>query len=135
VISSAFRLAELSELFDSLPEGYMTWVGQQGLRFSAGQRQLIGLARAMIHNPGFLILDEAMSAMDLALEQRVRNAVTEHFQGCTILLITHRIETVLNSDHVVCLEQGRVVAEGTSKELLLDADSALSKALSIHQEK
>jgi ABC-type multidrug transport system fused ATPase/permease subunit len=135
VISSAFRLAELSELFDSLPEGYMTWVGQQGLRFSAGQRQRIGLARAMIHNPGFLILNEAMSAMDLALEQRVRNAVTEHFQGCTILLITHRIETVLNSDHVVCLEQGRVVAEGTSKELLLDADSALSKALSIHQEK
>lgn len=89
VISSAFELAELSELFDSLPDGYKTWVGQQGLRFSGGQRQRIGLARAAIHNPTFLILDEAMSAMDLALEQRVRHAINEHFKGCTMLLITH----------------------------------------------
>ena len=132
VISSAFELAELSELFDSLPDGYWTWVGPQGLRFSGGERQRIGIARAVIHTPRIAILDEAMNAMDLALEQRVRRAISERFQGCTILIITHRIETVLNLDHVVCIDQGRVTGEGKPKEMLLDSESALSKALSMH---
>ncbi len=132
VIASAFELAELSELFDSLPDGYMTWVGQQGMRFSGGQRQRIGLARVAIHNAKFLILDEAMSAMDLALQQRVRRAMDNYFRECTILLITHRVETILNTDHVICVDQGRVVGEGDPKKMLLDEQSALSKALSMH---
>ncbi len=132
-ISSAFELAELSEIFNALPDGYKTWVGQQGQRFSGGQRQRIGLARAAIHDPMFLILDEAMSAMDLAMEQRVRQRIHEHFQGRTVLLITHRTETILNSDHVICIDQGRIVGEGHPTELLRRGDSALSKALAAAQ--
>jgi ABC-type multidrug transport system fused ATPase/permease subunit len=131
IISTAFELAELSELFESLPDRYQTWVGQQGLRFSGGQRQRIGLARAAIHKPKFLILDEAMSAMDLALEQRVRRAIHQHFQGCTILVITHRVETVLNSEHVICIDHGRITGQGKPSEMLLDSDSALSKAFAV----
>ncbi len=131
VITSAFKLAELSELFDTLPDSYKTWVGQQGLRFSGGQRQRIGLARAAVHNPKFLILDEAMSAMDLALEQRVRRAIDDRFEGCTILIITHRLETVLNADHVICIDLGRIVGEGKPSELLLDRESALFRTLAM----
>jgi ABC-type bacteriocin/lantibiotic exporter with double-glycine peptidase domain len=101
------------------------------MRFSGGQRQRIGLARAALHNPKFLILDEAMNAMDLALEQRVRRAFDTHFEGCTILLITHRLETVLNSAHVIWIDDGRIIAEGKPGEMLLDSESALSKALAI----
>ena len=128
-IAAALEIVGISELMESLPDGYNTWVGHQGMRFSGGQRQRIGLARAALHNPKFLILDEAMSAMDLALEQRVRRAIDTHFAGCTILLITHRLETVLNSAHVVCIDDGRIIAEGKPGEMLLDNESALSKAL------
>ncbi|GAC1422870.1 MAG: ABC transporter ATP-binding protein [Acidobacteriaceae bacterium] len=129
MITSAAALVGISEFMESLPQGYNTWIGQQGLRFSGGQRQRIGLARATLHNPKFLILDEAMSAMDLALEQKVRKSIQTHFQGCTVLLITHRLETVLNSDHVICIEEGRIVAEGEPSAMLQDSSSALSKAL------
>jgi ABC-type multidrug transport system fused ATPase/permease subunit len=128
-IATALQIVGISELIESLPDGYNTWVGHQGMRFSGGQRQRIGLARAALHNPKFLILDEAMNAMDLALEQRVRRAIDTHFEGCTILLITHRLETVLNSAHLVWIDDGRIVAEGTPGEMLLDNESALSKAL------
>ena len=128
-IATALEIVGISELMESLPDGYNTWVGPQGLRFSGGQRQRIGLARAALHNPKFLILDEAMNAMDLALEKRVRRAIDIHFAGCTILLITHRLETVLNSEHVIWIDDGRIVAEGKPGEMLLDNESALSKAL------
>jgi ABC-type multidrug transport system fused ATPase/permease subunit len=129
VIAVALEIAGISELMESLPDGYNTWVGHQGLRFSGGQRQRIGLARAALHDPKFLILDEAMSAMDLALEQRVRRAIDTHFAGCTILIITHRLETVLNSEHIIWIDDGRIIAEGKPGEMLLDNESALSKAL------
>ena len=128
-IAIALEIAGILELMESLPDGYNTWVGHQGMRFSGGQRQRIGLARAALHKPKFLILDEAMNAMDLALEQRVRSAIDTHFEGCTILLITHRLETVLNSAHVIWIDDGRIIAEGKPGEMLLDSESALSKAL------
>jgi ABC-type multidrug transport system fused ATPase/permease subunit len=130
-ITSAAEVVGISEYMESLPDGYNTWIGQQGLRFSGGQRQRIGLARAALHNPKFLILDEAMNAMDLVLEGRVRQAIDLRFDGCTILLITHQLESVLNSDHVICIDQGRIVAEGKPGEMLGDNASALSKALAI----
>lgn len=128
-VSAAMHMTDSSEMIRQLPDGLDTWIGQQGHRFSGGQRQRIGLARAALRRPQLLILDEAMSAMDLALEQRIRAGVREQFSGRTILLITHRLETVLNADHVVCLDQGRVVAEGRPAELLLDQESLLSRAL------
>ena len=128
-IAAAARVMGVAELLEALPDGYNTWIGQQGLRFSGGERQRIGLARAALHNPSFLILDEAMNAMDLVLERHVRSAMTDRFSNHTILLITHRIETVLNADHVICIDDGRIVAEGKPSDMLLDSESALSKAL------
>jgi ABC-type multidrug transport system fused ATPase/permease subunit len=115
-VIEASRIAGVSEFIESLPEGYGTWIGQQGLRFSGGQRQRIGLARAILRNPDFLILDEAMSALDRGLEERIRGAIDECFAGRTILIITHRVETVLNADNIIRIDNGTVVALKVSTE-------------------
>ena len=128
-IVAASRTAGISELVESLPEGYGTWIGQHGLRFSGGERQRLGLARAILRNPDFLMLDEAMSALDRGLERRIRVAIEDRFAGRTILLITHRLDTVLTADRIVCMEEGRVVAQGSPQDLLADVDGPLSRAL------
>jgi len=128
-VLAASHTAGVSEFIEALPEGYKSWIGQQGMRFSGGQRQRIGLARAVLRDPQFLMLDEAMSAIDRGLEERIRRAIDDRFVGRTVLIITHRIETVLNAHHVICVENGRVVAEGTPQEMLLDPKGALSQAL------
>jgi ABC-type multidrug transport system fused ATPase/permease subunit len=122
----ALRVAGISDLVEALPDKYDTRVGQHGLRFSGGQRQRLGLARAIVRNPKFLILDEAMSALDRTLEESVRRAIQFQFKGRTLLLITHRLESVLDADHVVCIENGRVCAEGPPSKVLADSHGILS---------
>lgn len=103
--------------------GFDTWVGERGLNISGGQRQRIGLARALFGNPGMLILDEATSALDGSLEAEVRANVNRYSEGKTLVLITHRLETVLSADHVVCIDNGRVVEQGVPAILAKKADS------------
>ena len=107
-IIEAARIAGVAEFIDTLPDGYETWIGQQGHRFSGGQRQRIGLARAILRNPDFLILDEAMSALDTALENQIRNAIDQRFTGRTILMITHRVDTVLDAENLIRIENGTI---------------------------
>lgn len=128
-VVAASRVAGVSEFVEDLPEGYDTWIGQQGLRFSGGQRQRIGLARAILRDPQFLILDEAMSALDRGLEDRIRYAIDERFPGRTILLITHRLETVRNAGHLIWIENGRVLAQGSPDELIANGDERLARAM------
>lgn len=111
-VRAALRVAGIADMIRQLPEGFSTWIGQQGTRFSGGQRQRLGLARAVLRDPAFLILDEAMSALDKGLEDDVRHAIDHRFAGRTRLLITHRTETLDDVDHVIRIDQGRVVAEG-----------------------
>jgi len=117
-IKSAGDVAGLTEMVAALPEDYDTWIGQEGLNLSGGQRQRVGLARAVIRDPQLLILDEATSELDLGLENQVRNAVRKRFAGRTILLITHRLETLSSVDHIVRIEDGIVRGEGRSAEIL-----------------
>ena len=125
----ALRVAGISELVEALPDKYNTWIGQHGLRFSGGQRQRLGLARAIVRNPQFLILDEAMNALDRTLEESVKRAVQVQLKGRTLLLITHRLEFVLDADHLICVEAGRVCAEGSPSKLLADSNSIFSRGL------
>ncbi|WP_245509152.1 ABC transporter ATP-binding protein [Bradyrhizobium zhanjiangense] len=117
-VRQALRVAGISEVVEALPHKYDTWIGQHGLRFSGGQRQRLGLARAIVRNPKFLILDEAMSALDLTLEDSIRRAIQLQFKDRTLLLITHRLDSVRDADHVVCIENGRVRAEGPPAKVL-----------------
>jgi ABC-type multidrug transport system fused ATPase/permease subunit len=111
-VVAASRIAGVSEFIEALPEGYSTWIGQQGLRFSGGQRQRLGLARAILRDPPFLMLDEAMNALDIEMEGRIRRAIRERLAGRTLLIISHRAESVLGADHTIRLEDGVVVTEG-----------------------
>ena len=116
-VRAALQVAGIADTINGLPDGYFTWIGQQGTRFSGGQRQRLGLARAILRNPAFLILDEATSALDKSLEDSIRHAIDERFAGRTRLLITHRTETLRNVDHVIHIDQGRVIAQGTPADV------------------
>ena len=105
VISAAKR-ARLDEFVRSLAQGYDTWVGQGGTRFSGGQRQRIGLARALLRDPGFLLLDEATSSLDEDLESDIRAMIGATTKGRTVLVITHRVNTIVDVDHLVVLDDG-----------------------------
>jgi subfamily B ATP-binding cassette protein MsbA len=117
-ILAAAKNAGVAEFVENLPGGYDTWIGQEGMRFSGGQRQRIGLARAFLRDPQFLILDEAMSALDRGLEDRIRRTIETRLCDRTILIITHRLETIRNVDHVIWIENGRIKAEGPPKEIM-----------------
>lgn len=127
----ALRVAGISDFVEALPDKYDSWIGQQGMRFSGGQRQRLGLARAILRDPQFLILDEAMSALDRDLEETVRAAIKHQFSDRTVLLITHRLETVVNTDHVIYIDGGRVRLEGPPAKLLQDSTNSFSKALRV----
>lgn len=93
-------------------DGFDSWIGQQGLNLSGGQRQRIGIARSVLRDPELLILDEATNALDAALEDDIRARLRHAFAGRTMLLVTHRLETALTADHVIRVQDGRIVAAG-----------------------
>jgi len=103
----------------TLRAGYLTPVTERGRSLSAGQRQLLSLARAALVKPGLLILDEATSNLDLATEARVRGAMRCLSRGRTTLLIAHRLQTARTADRIVVLDDGRIVEEGPHAELVL----------------
>jgi len=101
-----------------LEKEYETQVGQRGLNLSAGQRQLICLARAVLADPQILILDEATSNVDTNTEQIMQRALRKLTRGRTCLTIAHRLSTVVKADRIIVLEHGKIVEEGTHKGLL-----------------
>jgi ATP-binding cassette subfamily B protein len=101
-----------------LPAGYDTVVGERGYTLSGGQRQRIAIARALLVNPPILILDDATSAIDVKVEQKIHSALRRLMQDRTTLIVAHRLSTISLADRVVLLDGGRIVADGTHAELL-----------------
>src|SRR5204862_5029891 len=101
-----------------LEGGYETQLQERGTRLSLGQRQLVALARALLADPGLLILDEATSSVDIGTERKIERALRTLLQGRTAFIIAHRLSTIRNADLIVVLEHGRVVEQGTHAELL-----------------
>ena len=110
--------AHAHEFIVELPAGYATVVGDRGVRLSGGQRQRIALARAFVRRPELLILDEATNALDGVSEHLVRRSIEEVRGSCTVVIVAHRLDAILDADHVVVLEAGQVVEEGPIAELL-----------------
>ena len=116
-IVAAARAAEADEFITSLPDGYDTVIGEQGLTLSGGQRQRVSLARALISNPAILILDDATSAIDAGIEAQIHATLHKVMAGRTTLLIAHRRSTLQLAGRIAVLDEGRLVDEGTHEEL------------------
>jgi len=114
----AARYADAHSFITELPDGYDTLVGDKGMKFSGGQRQRIAVARAMIRNPEILIFDEATNALDNISEAAVQKAIDEIAKDHTVIVIAHRLSTIVNADKIIVLGDGRVLGEGTHKELM-----------------
>ncbi len=117
-VEQAAHEAQAHDFIMTFTDGYQTEVGERGVTLSGGQRQRIALARAFLSNPRILILDNSTSAIDSATEDEIQKAIRRAQQGRTTLLITHRLSQIRWADHILVLEQGRVVASGTHEELL-----------------
>jgi ATP-binding cassette, subfamily B, bacterial len=114
----AARLARAHEFIVALPDGYDTVVGERGYTLSGGQRQRVALARAVLRDPRVLILDDATSSVDAVTEREIREALQEVMAGRTTLIIAHRTSTLALADRVALVDEGRVVAIGSHRELL-----------------
>ncbi len=122
-VVAAARAAQAHEFIELLPDGYGTVVGERGLTLSGGQRQRVALARAILYDPRILILDDATSAVDARIEDRIHDALRVVMADRTTLLIAHRLSTLHLADRIVVLEDGRVVDQGAHDELLARSDT------------
>ncbi|WP_055748550.1 ABC transporter ATP-binding protein [Frankia sp. AvcI1] len=119
-LRAALDAASLSALLDRLPEGLATRVGARGYRLSGGERQRLAIARVLLQSPRVLVLDEATSALDTVSEAAVRTALDRLAVGRTCLVIAHRLSTVIDADRIYVMDHGRVVEDGTHRDLLAD---------------
>ena len=106
------------EFIRQLPDGYNTQVGENGVNLSVGQRQIVSFARALLADPRILILDEATSSIDTTTERQIQAGLEQLLKGRTSFVIAHRLNTIVNSDKIVVLDQGQVLEEGSHEELL-----------------
>ena len=117
-VRDAARVASLDTFIEELPEQYETVVGERGVRLSGGQRQRIGIARAVYRNPDVLVLDEATSALDGTTEENVLKAMYSAAKERTVIMVAHRLNTLMDCDVIYMIEKGVIVAKGTYQELL-----------------
>jgi len=117
-IMAAARAAEAHDFITSLPHGYDTVIGEQGLTLSGGQRQRVSLARALITDPAILVLDDATSAIDATMEARIHATLRRVMAGRTTVLIAHRRSTLQLADRIAVLDEGRLIDEGSHDELM-----------------
>ncbi len=117
-VEAALREVGLGSLLDTLAEGVTTNVSERGATFSVGQRQLISFARALAHNPRFLILDEATSSVDTKTEVLIREALDRLLEGRTAMVIAHRLSTIQHADRILVFHKGRLREQGSHQQLL-----------------
>lgn len=117
-IMEAARRAQLGDFINSLPEGLDTRVGERGLKLSGGEKQRVGVARAILLNPPILILDEATSSLDSTTEEDVQTALNEAARGRTTIAVAHRLSTIAGADLILVFEDGKIVESGTHERLI-----------------
>ncbi len=117
-ILHASAIAKAHDFIEKLPDGYDTIVGTGGYNLSGGEKQRLSIARAILHNPRLLILDEATASLDTETELHIQEALEALIKGRTTIAIAHRLSTLRNADYLVVMDQGKVIEEGTHSELM-----------------
>lgn len=117
-IKTVIEGAQASEFIADLPQSLASVIGDRGVRLSAGQRQRLAIARALVRNPAILVFDEATSALDSQTEKDIQQALTRARQGRTTFVIAHRLASVVEADQIIVLHEGRIVEQGRHPELL-----------------
>ncbi|MCT7352461.1 ABC transporter ATP-binding protein/permease [Streptomyces sp. 15-116A] len=119
-IARALRLASLEDFVAGLPDGLDTELGERGAGLSGGQRQRLAIARTLLQRPAVILLDEVTAHLDSDTEAALRDAITEAARECAVLAIAHRLSTIVQADRIIVMEEGRVRAVGTHRQLLQD---------------
>ena len=119
-IEEVCEIAQVTQFLNELPNGYDSELGDDGVRLSGGQRQRVSLARALLKDADFLVLDEATSDLDSNLEREVQHSIESMDQDYGIIAIAHRLSTVKNADQIYTVDDGEIIESGTHGELLDD---------------
>jgi ATP-binding cassette subfamily B protein len=117
-VIEAARAANVHEFVSRLPNGYDTVVGERGHTLSGGERQRIAIARAILNDPRILILDEATSSVDTETERKIQEALERLVEGRTVFAVAHRLSTLRRATRLLVLKEGRLVEQGSHRELL-----------------
>ena len=108
----------MDEAISHFKEGYNTYVGERGVTLSGGQKQRAAIAQMLIRKPPIMIFDDSLSAVDAETDAKIRAGLKDNISESTVILISHRITTLMAADHIIVLDKGRVVEEGTHEQLL-----------------
>ena len=130
-IIAASKMARCHKFIEHLKEGYATPVGERGIKLSGGERQRVAIARAILANKPILIMDEATSALDSESESLIQEAMDEVMKNKTVIVIAHRLSTIMKMDRIIVMDTGKIIEEGSHKELLLKKDGIYKKLRNI----
>ena len=117
-VRDAASVAQLEEAVERFAGGYETFVGERGVTLSGGQKQRTAIAQMLIRRPPIMIFDDSLSAVDAQTDEKIRHALRERTGDATVILIAHRITTLMNADHIIVMDRGRVAEEGTHESLI-----------------